>query len=125
MGVAHGLQKLLEAGVVFLGHLQAHQYPAVVGALVAVVEQADVPAGAHGRQKLHQGAGSLGEHEAQQAFVVRQCRMPAHHVPNVLLRQIVVRQVQRFKTMLFQVQGDLAALPRAAGGHADKHMGFG
>ena len=50
--------------------------------------------------------------------------MPAHHVPNVFLRQVIVAQVQRFKAMLFQMQGDLAALPWATGGHADKHMGL-
>jgi hypothetical protein len=64
------LQELVKGFVVFGGHLQAHQYAAVVGALVAVVKQADVPARAHQAQELEQGAWPLGELKAQQAFVL-------------------------------------------------------
>jgi hypothetical protein len=82
--VAQRIQKLGKRGAVGVGHLQAHQNAAVVSALVAVVEQTDVPAFAHGQQKLHQRAGPLGELKAQQAFVVGQAGVAADQMAQVL-----------------------------------------
>ena len=48
VGVAEFLQKAGLGFVVFGGHLQANQNLAVIGALVTVVKQADIPAWAHG-----------------------------------------------------------------------------
>src|SRR5207244_2414369 len=45
-------------------NLHADQHPAVVRAVVAVVEQADVPVAAHAREKALQCAGPLGKFEA-------------------------------------------------------------
>src|SRR5207247_5539676 len=42
-------------------NLHADQHAPVVGAVVAVVEQADVPVAAHAPQELHQRPRSLGE----------------------------------------------------------------
>src|SRR5205807_4629285 len=58
-------------------NLHADQHPAVVGAVVAVVEQADVPVAAHAREKAHQRAGPLGELEAVEQLVPRERRAPA------------------------------------------------
>ena len=63
-------QELCKRFVVFGGHLQAHQNAAVVGALVAVMKQRDVPAWAHQAQEFEQCAGPLGELQAQQALVL-------------------------------------------------------
>jgi hypothetical protein len=115
----------LNAFVSALRHLQAHQDAAIVGALVAVVEQADVPARSHQAQELHQRARPLREDEAQQPLVLRQRRMAADHVADVLLGQLVVREVQRGKALLAEVGGDLAAFALAVGGQADEHMGLG
>src|SRR5262245_7881697 len=53
-------------------HLHADEHPPVVRALVAVVEQADVPVRAHVREELHQRAGPLGELEAIEELVLGQ-----------------------------------------------------
>src|SRR5438876_3498505 len=50
-------------------NLHSDQHPAVVGAVVAVVEQADVPVAAHAREKAHQRAGPLGKFEAIKQLV--------------------------------------------------------
>jgi len=105
--------------------LQAHQNAAVICALIAVVKQADVPAGAHQVQKFEQSTRALGKHKAHEAFVLRQAGVTAHHVTNVLFGQIIVRQIQVFKAMLFEVVGDLGALAGAFCGEAHKHMRLG
>ena len=87
--------------------MQADQDAAVVRALIAVMEQADVPARAHQTQELHQRAGPLGEHKAEQTFILRQRRLAAHHVADVVLGQLVVGQVQRLEAMFAEVVGDL------------------
>ena len=102
--------------------MQAHHDAAVVRALVAVVEQRDVPAWAHEAQKLQQGAGALGEFKAHQTFVLRQAGVPTDHVAQVLFGQFVVRQVQGFEALLVQAFGNLAALALALRAHAHKHV---
>jgi len=70
MRVAQRVEELVEGFVILRWYLDADQDAAVVGALVAVMEQADVPAWPHQVQEFHEGAGALGEDEAQQAFVL-------------------------------------------------------
>ena len=41
--VPQGLERSVQRGVIRGGHLQSHQDASVVGALIAVMEQADVP----------------------------------------------------------------------------------
>jgi hypothetical protein len=84
------------------GHLQPDQDAAVVGALVAVVEQADVPVGLHQAQELEQRARAFGEHEAQQALVVREAGAPADQMAQVLLGEFVVREVERVEAVLVE-----------------------
>ena len=49
------LQKILEFAGLVRRHLYAHQHPARIAApVIAVVEQADVPARAHLRKKMQQ-----------------------------------------------------------------------
>ena len=77
-------------------HLQPDQDAAVVGALVAVVEQADVPARRHARQEAHQRAGPLREDEAVAAArPAARAAAAADHVADVLLGQLVAGQVER------------------------------
>ena len=63
------------------GDLDANQDLTVVGALIAVMEQTDVPIGFHGVQKTHQGTGPLGEFETIEQFIARKAGAPPHHVP--------------------------------------------
>ena len=88
------------------------------------MEQRDVPARAHQAQEFEQGTGTLGEFKAQQAFVLRQRRVPAHHVPDVLFGQFVVRQVNRLELVLVELGGDLAAFALAVCAQAQKDVGF-
>ena len=46
-------------------HHQACQYPSVVGAVIAVVEQADVPAAGQGGEKILQRTGTLWRFQGQ------------------------------------------------------------
>jgi 3-deoxy-D-arabino-heptulosonate 7-phosphate (DAHP) synthase len=43
--VTHAAEELVEGESVFRGHLHAHEHTAEIGAVVAVVEQTDVPVG--------------------------------------------------------------------------------
>src|SRR3546814_7022562 len=52
--------------------LYANQDATVVIALIAIMEQADVPVGIHGTQKAHQRPGAFGKLEAEQHFVFGQ-----------------------------------------------------
>src|SRR5689334_12215596 len=63
-GIREPLDERAEGLLVGARHLQADQNAPVVGALVAVVEQADVPVRMHALEETHQCAGPLGEHEA-------------------------------------------------------------
>jgi hypothetical protein len=64
------------------------------------VEEADVPVRPHQAQELEQRARTLGEHEAQQALVVREAGAPADQVPQMLLGELVVREVERVEAVV-------------------------
>jgi hypothetical protein len=81
--------------------------------------------GLHQAQELEQRAGALGEHKAQQALVLRQRRVAAHQVAQMLLGQLVVRQVQRLEAVAREILGDLGRFALAARGQAHEHMGLG
>src|SRR3989344_1319909 len=123
--IAQRGQEGVERGGVLGWHLHAHEDAAIVGALVAVVKQADVPGRLHQAQKLEQRAGPLGEGKAHQPLVLRQRRMPAHQVAQMLLGQFVVRQVQCLEAVAAEVLGDFLRLALAIGGDAHEHMGLG
>jgi hypothetical protein len=112
-GTASERRKLRRTPLVAGRHLQADQDAAVVGALVAVVEQADVPARVHGGQEAHQRARPLGELEAEEALVARQLAAPADHVPHMLLGQFVVGQVDGGEAVPREVARDALGLARA------------
>ena len=75
-------------------NLDAHQDAAVVGALVAIVEEADVPARVHARQEAHQRARALRKDEAEEPLVGGEIAAPAHQMAKVLLGHLVVGQVE-------------------------------
>src|SRR5574340_502173 len=50
VAVAQPVKEFLEAGLFLFRHLDADPHPAIVRAVVAIVEQADVPAAAHALQ---------------------------------------------------------------------------
>src|SRR5262249_1163194 len=60
--------------------LEPGEHAAVVGSVVPVVEEADVPAPAHPVEEAHQRAGALGELESVEALVPRRGRASADEV---------------------------------------------
>src|SRR5690606_33204917 len=69
IGVAQVVQVQAQLLAVGQGHLHTRQHPALIGAVVAIVEQADVPARADGLEEAQQRARAFGEFEAEQALV--------------------------------------------------------
>jgi hypothetical protein len=85
------------------------------------VEQADVPVAAHVVEEAHQRAGTLREFEAIEQFIL--CRgPPAHHVPYVPLRHLVVGEVERLQAMAAQVGDDARGLVPPLHLDADEDM---
>ena len=104
-------------------HLDADEDASVVGALVPVVEQADVPARRHAREEAHERARPLREKEAVQPLVVGQRAASADHVANVLLRQFVVGQVERREAVLDEGADQLARFIPVDGRDSHEDMG--
>jgi hypothetical protein len=71
-------------------HLQRRQHPAIRRTVVAVVEHRDIPAAAELEQKVKQRPRTLRKLEAEHAFIRHRRRMPANHMANVQLGQLVI-----------------------------------
>src|SRR5687768_3727152 len=69
VGIPELVQEGPESGQVLLFDFEAGEHPAEVGAVVAVVEQADVPAAAKLLQKLHQRTGPFRKLEPAESLV--------------------------------------------------------
>ena len=75
--VAQIFQELIELRHVAGRYLHADQYAPGIRAVVAIVEQADIPVRAHLRQEIHQRPRSFGELETVDDFVINLMGMPA------------------------------------------------
>src|SRR5205807_6866302 len=97
----------------------AYQHAAEVGAVVAVVEEADVPVAAHPFQEPQESAWPLGEFEAVDELVARERGVAADHVADVELGHLVVGEIERAKAVALQradyARGLVAALHADAG----------
>ena len=103
MCVAKFFQELLELLHLRRRHLHADEYAPVIGTVVAVVEQADVPAGTHLAEEIHQGAGALGKLETIEDFVIDLRRVTADQVANVRLGHLIFGQIERGVAILAQL----------------------
>src|SRR4051794_5245829 len=83
--VAERGQKRVEGGPVRGRNFEAGEDAAEIGAVIPIVEQADVPASAERVEELEQRAGTLRELEAADALVFDVRRPSADHVPDVQL----------------------------------------
>ena len=72
MRITQAGNKAVEQGELVRRHLDADQDAAIVGAMIAVVEQADVPVRVHLAEEAGQRAGAFGKLEAVQQLVLRQ-----------------------------------------------------
>ncbi|MNH12318.1 hypothetical protein D3C79_718550 [compost metagenome] len=115
----------MEGGHVFIRQLEGAEHPAIVGTVVAVVEQADVPATAEGLQEAHQGARLLRELEAVETLTEGPGRAAANHVAHVVLGQLALGHVDHGVAVFLQLLLDLAQLLVAAGeAHRDEQGGL-
>ena len=106
-------------------HLDTGEDAPVRGAVIAVVEQADVPRVVQRFQKLQQRARTLGKLEAIQALVVRFGSATADHMPQVNDREFVVGQVEHIVARLFEVGDQARALIGAFELHTDEDLRVG
>ncbi|OMP13196.1 hypothetical protein COLO4_02103 [Corchorus olitorius] len=117
-----GRQQLFPLGVT---GLQPREHPPVRRAVVAVVEHADVPAPAQLFEKVEQGAGPLGEFEAEHLLLADPRGMAAHGVADMQLGQFVVGQVQHRKALVAQALDEgVARIALGMGLDADEDMGL-
>ena len=73
--------------------LESGEHAAEVGAVIAVVEQADVPAPTELLEKLRERARTFGKLESAQPLVPHLGRMAADHVTHVQLGELVVGEI--------------------------------
>jgi hypothetical protein len=89
--------------------------------MVAVVEQADVPALAQAFEEAQQRPGPLGELETQHLLVRPRRGVPANGVAHVQLGQFVVGQVEHLVALPDQARQQLLArVVLRVGLHADE-----
>ena len=75
--VTQSVDEFLERGQFFIWNLNANQNASVVGPLIAVMEETDVPTGMHPVQKPHESAGAFWKFEAVEPFISAQSTSPA------------------------------------------------
>src|SRR3954452_22883518 len=78
--IAEAREEGMEVAEVTVRHFECGQHASKIGAVVAVVEQADVPATPKRFEELHQRAGALGKLEAAGPLVARIAGTAADHV---------------------------------------------
>ena len=90
--------------------------------MVAVVEEADVPAAAHAVEERHQRARPLGKLEAIEDLVVRRRRVPADEMADVELRHLVVGQVVGLDPAVLELREQLVGLAAVRDLDADEDV---
>ncbi len=119
------MQVVVERRHILVRQLEGAQHPAIVGAVVAVVEQADVPAAAEGLEKAHQGARLLRKLETVETFTEGPGRAAANHVTHVVLGQLALGHVDHRITVAAELIDDLAELlVTATEAHRDEQRGL-
>src|SRR5882672_4105362 len=83
VGITQGLQMAQEILALGLRDLDAREHPAIVRAVIAIVEQRDVPRRAHGLQEAQQRTGTLREFEAEHEFIGQGAADAADHETHV------------------------------------------
>eukprot|EP00964_Phaeocystis_antarctica_P051167 scaffold29845_cov69-Phaeocystis_antarctica.AAC.2 len=94
-GVARVVEDLGEVGLLAGRHAHAGEHLAHLAAVVAVVQQRDVPVAAQLLQEGGERAGRLGELEADDALARDGAGAAAREVARVSLGEVVARDVRR------------------------------
>src|SRR5690606_3247790 len=74
-------------------NFNTNEHAAVVRAMVAVVEEGNVPLVVEAFKKFEQCAGAFGELEAEHHLVVETTNTPTHHMARVELGDFVVGEI--------------------------------
>src|SRR5690606_32623637 len=86
------------------------------------MEQTDIPLGAHGAQKTHEGARPLGKLETEQHFVLGKTGTAAHHIAQVRLGHFIAGKIENRKTLLAEPSSKLFGLSARTDLQANEHM---
>ncbi len=105
-------------------HLHSHQHAPVIGTVVAVMKQADVPVRAHAVQELHQRTRPFREFEAVKQLVVGKRCVATHEMANVEFRHFVVGKIQGTQVMPLQHGDQFRGLLAVMHLDADKDVRF-
>ena len=92
---------------VFLWYLQSHQYAAIIGTVIAIMEKADIPVGSHRGQETHQGSRSFREFETVEQFVFRERTLAAYHIADMKLAELIIAQIDGFVIVLLKRVDDV------------------
>ena len=115
----------MEGLQVSIGHLNTAQHAAIGGTVVAVVEQADIPASAEAIQKTQQGTGALGEFNTQQSLILR-IGATTDHIAQWHLGHFVVAKIMHRQFFVGQFPSQqILLLLTTAQLHAHEDMGLG
>ena len=85
--------KMLGEARFILALLESGQYPTIVGAVTAIVEQRNIPVRAQRLQKFQQRAGRFREFEAEETLTQRPGRSTAYHIAHMQLGHLVIREI--------------------------------
>ena len=124
MSIPQIFQEFPELAHLAWRNLHADQHASVIGAVVAIVEQADVPAGTHPVQEVHQRTRTFGKFKTIDHLVPGLWRVTAHQMTDVRLGHFIVGQIERCVTMLAQLIDELQRLCARANLHPDKYVRF-
>ena len=91
--IAQIVKKNLELLATARWHLDTRQDTTVIGTVISIVKQTDIPTLAHGCQKLQQRTGSLRELETIEHFILETDCPTTDHVAYMELGYFIVRQV--------------------------------
>ena len=96
------LQECMKLGFFIRRHLHADQDAPIVSPVIAIMEQADVPAFPHFTEKLKQRPGAFGKTETKHAFIIGIHCMSPDQVAHMYLGHLVICHVDGFIAMLVQ-----------------------
>ena len=95
MYVAKLLEEVAEYFHLTRRHLHTDENTPRVSAVIAVMEETDIPPRAHAGEEIHQRARPFGKFKTVENFVVDLRRMPAHQMADMQLGHFVIGQIKR------------------------------
>ena len=120
IGVADRIETLCEGVEFRVWHLESGQHAAEVCAVIAIVEQADIPASAERFEELQQRPRPLGKLEAADPFVHDLAGAAADHVADVELGKLVLGEIDGLEAAGAKRGGDVFGVAPRSNGDAEE-----